>query len=200
MIHGKNSGPCGKELDFMARGSKEGIEGNSSFSDGEIFTAGIRRFKDICKAETGRVVPSKRMLREIGATESSLVGWEVENGSVFIFGLDPDQIKNELKISKKEGMIIAQYVDELDKLEPCPDGDIHIIQVKSQGRVGTKNQVKEILHKAGIGEDDLLIPMKVDKKVDGRKRFGWRLYGFKKKDFLFFIKKKEKKNAVVSSS
>jgi len=177
----------------MVRGSK--VETNTnSFSDGDFFPGGVRRFIDLCKDD--RIVPSNRILREIGATKSSWVAWKIEDGSVFIYGIDPDKIE-EISVSDTDGVLVLQELD-VDKLERCPDGDIHLIQVKSQGRVGTKNQVSEILKKAGISEDDWLIPQFVDNKDEGT---GWRLYGLKKQNLIFSLKKGVgQKNADVSSA
>lgn len=181
----------------MFRGPKEGIEGNS-FSDGEFFVSGVRRFTDLCKDD--RVVPSKRILKEIGATESSLVAWKIGDGSIFIYGIDPEKLE-ELDISEQDGMMILKQIDEDGKESGgINSSDIYIIQVKSQGRVGTRNQISEILKKAGISENDWLIPQFVNNKEDGT---GWRLYGLKKENLLFSLNIKEeegRKNATVSSA
>lgn len=183
----------------MNRGSNRESDENSSFSDGEFFVRGIARFSDLCK--DSRVVPSKRILREIGAKQSSLVAWEIEDGSVFIYGIDPETI-NELELPESDGVLILKQItdDKNRKFEPFEDGEINVIQVKSQGRVGTRNQVLKILKKAGIGENDWLIPQFINNKEEGP---GWRIYGVKKENLLFTINKKikeEKESAVVPSS
>jgi len=168
----------------MSRGSKRKRDNENSFLDGDIFVSYIRRYEDICKED--RFVPPKKILKELGATESSLVAWRVENHSVFIFGIDPDKIK-PLKINEKEGVLILKKIDEKGYLEACPDGDIYVIQVKSQGRVGTKDQISKILKKAGINEHDLIIPQFINNKKEG---LGWRLLSLKEKDFIYQLKKK----------
>ena len=139
----------------------------------------------------------KTILRGLGATKNSWVAWKVEDDSVFVTGINPDKF-TELDIPEHEGMIVLKVIDEMGNYECNKDGDIYVLQVKSQGRLGTRNQVSEILSKAGIKEDDWIIAEYVDSKTDG---MGWRLYGLGQKDLLYMLKKKRgETNAEISTT
>ena len=181
----------------MLRGSKEGIEDNriSKKRLHHGFFHEIAPFKKLCK--DNRLIPSKTILRGLGATKNSWVAWKVEDDSVFVTGINPDKF-TELDIPEHEGMIVLKVIDEMGNYECNKDGDIYVLQVKSQGRLGTRNQVSEILSKAGIKEDDWIIAEYVDSKTDG---MGWRLYGLGQKDLLYMLKKKRgETNAEISTT
>lgn len=156
----------------MAKGAKR------KYKDGDKFPHIMNVGNAIVRDDRWR--PPKELLREMGAIEGDWVSWEKKDDDVyFISVVDLNKIKElDIELDGKQGdEIIKEIIATLPK-ESEIECD-HIVQIKSQDRMGAENQLEKILDKIGADAEDWLMFEFVDNDNDG---CGWFINLIKNKD------------------
>ena len=151
------------------------VKTQSKFEDGDKYPQ-IMNVDEILKDD--RWYPPKDILGEMGASNKDIVAWDkcVRDGKkgYCITVLNPD-LYCHLDISGKQEKEIYRML-----MQSIPKGKTvetdHIVQVKSQGRFGSKKLLKEILDGIGLVGKDFLVFEYMDNDKDG---CGWFLFGIK---------------------
>lgn len=120
-----------------------------------------------------RWCPPKEILREMGADEGDWVAWEKKsNNAYFISVIDPEKIKKlNISLDGQQGNeILKELIATLPKGAKIECD--HIVQIKSQGRMGARNQLEKILDRLGAEKEDWIMFEFVDNEDGG---CGWFL-------------------------
>ena len=157
------------------------VKGNKlRYKDGDRFPHIMNVGSEIISKD--RWCPPKEILREMGAVKGDWVGWEKKSDNVyFISVVDPSKIKElDISLNGKQGKEILKEL-----IATLPEGSEiecdHIVQIKSQGRMGAKNQLEKILSKLGAMNEDWLMFEFVDNDHDG---IGWFINLIKNSDII----------------
>lgn len=161
-------------------------ERGSKFDDGDRFQ-NIMSVKHTKKSD--RWYPPKSILREMKATEGDHVVWikKEDNTGYRISVLSP-KLKKYFRISEDQAdFLLREIIKKLPKDKPIKGDHImpisHLTQVKSHGRLGSKNQLTQIFNEIDATDEDFFV---LDFfKVDGDEYFpdgGWDLSIVKGKD------------------
>lgn len=150
----------------------------SKFEDGDKYPQ-IMNVSEIFKDD--RWYPPKGILGEMGASSNDIVAWDkcMKGGKkgYCLTVLNPD-LYQHLNISGKQEKEIYRML-----MQSIPKGKAvetdHIVQVKSQGRFGSKKLLKEIFGGIGLGGNDWVVFEYMDNDTDG---CGWFLFGIKDSD------------------
>jgi len=155
-------------------------ETKPKYKDGDRFPHIMNVGSEITSKD--RWCPPKEILEEMGAVKDDWVGWEKRSDNVyFISVVDPDKIKElDIPLDGRQG---EEILKEL--IATLPEGSKiecdHIVQIKSQGRMGARNQLEKILSKLGANEEDWLMFEFVDNNNDGT---GWFINLIKNSDIV----------------
>lgn len=161
----------------------------TKFEDGDEYPQ-ITKVSEIVKDD--RWCPPKDILGEMGAEDKDLVAWRkcMRDGKkgYCLTVLNPDLYRHLDIKGKHEKEIYRMLMQNIPKGKSVESDHIvqidlsdcdYIVQVKSQGRFGSKKYLKEIFRDIGLSDKDWLSFDYLDNDMDG---CGWFLFGIKDSD------------------
>jgi len=147
----------------------------SKFEDGDKYPQ-IMNVSEIFKDD--RWYPPKDIFGEMGASDKDLVAWDkcVRFGKkgYCLTVLNPELYRHLDITGKQEKEIYRMLMQNLPKGKTVETD--HVVQVKSQGRFGSKKLLKEIFGDIDLGEKDWVVFEYMDNDADG---CGWFIFGVK---------------------